>query len=76
MRIRKDSLIPEKLKNTGLRLFEVIRCKKPENPSLSIKATEDAKAPISSQIFDFSGLKQQVDQYENSNLNNKNKTEI
>jgi hypothetical protein len=30
MRIRKDSLIPEKVKNAGFKLFEVIRCKKPE----------------------------------------------
>jgi hypothetical protein len=42
MRIRKDSLVPEKIKNAGakLKLFEVIRCPK-----------------AAAHKFDFSGLK-------------------
>jgi len=40
MRIRKDSLIPEKVKNTGIKLFEIIRCKKPEISEIKLPSTE------------------------------------
>jgi len=39
-RIRKDSLITDKLKSTGTKLFEIIRCKKPMN-----EAREDGETP-------------------------------
>lgn len=53
MRIRKDSLIPEKLKNTGMKLFEVIRCQKPSHPEINQHLSKNVdQAPK----FDFSGL--------------------